>query len=108
MFQNVDLTSSDRCGLSTEIRFAIASATVDQLELLAISYHKTLDQSIDKRMISAIARILSAIKRDGKLSFYITYDSLSGASTEAEFLKNKYSEQLNMDTSDKFVFLVKL
>lgn len=108
IYQYTKIESKDRDSLKTEVRFIIASASVDQVELLAIELPQIEEEVESKRLRAALARMLSSLKREGRITFYVIAETLSHSSTEAEFLVNKYGEHIAAIESTERVFLVKL
>ena len=106
MFEYIRLSTDERSPLETEVRFLIASATVDEKELLTLAFDGS-DDTTKRRTSHHLRRILNALKKEGKISFYVDQDNLDSGSTEAEFLKNKYPEQLVSRNNDA-PFYVKL
>lgn len=106
MFEYIELSFEERSSVETEIRFLLATASVDKLELLAIAFKKE-NEAVDKRKESAIKRTLNTLKKEGKVTFFVNYDLLENGSTESEFLKNKYQAFLTKREND-VVFFVKI
>lgn len=108
IYQHVSIESQDRDSLKTEVRFIVASASVDSVELIAIELPPIDDEIDRKRMRAAMVRMLATLKREGRISFYVDASTLSQATTEAEFLVNKYGEHIGTLQDAERVFLVKL
>ena len=108
VFQRINLTSNDKTGLETEVRFHVAGASVDACELLAFSVTDSCDEEDRKKLTATVKRILSVLKREGRIVFYLGADALGQESTEAEFLKNKYLDYLSSYGEDRFTVYVKI
>ena len=107
IFHKINILSQDRTAIETEVRFAIASAKVDGCELAAICV-KEKDGEKDVRTLSAVNRTLAALMREGRVTFYISCSAMDESSTEAEFLKNKYSDFLEEKYPEQSVIYVKM
>ena len=106
MFDYIELKIDERSSVETEIRFAIATATVDKHELIAFAF--SLEDESNKKYIQSIRRTLTALKKEGKISFFIDYENINSGSTEAEFLKNKYATYLCKQNYLHTVYFVKI
>ena len=106
MFKYINIKQEDRAVMETEIRFQIATATVEALELLTLAINSE-DEIQTKKCAGQIKRILSQLKKEGRVSFFIEHCNLNNGSTESEFLKNKYSSHLFANANDT-VFFVKI
>ena len=107
MFDYIYLNTTEISSIDTELRFLIASATVEKKELVALAFNIE-DESASKKFFHKVKKGLSMLKRDGKISFYIEYSDINSESTEAEFLKNKYLPHLTKRTNADTVIFLKL
>ena len=107
MFDYIYLNTTEAVSIDTELRFLIASATVEKRELLALAFNIE-DEVASKKFFQKVKRGLSILKREGKISFYIELPSLDDGSTEAEFLKNKYLPLLTRRFDKDTVVFVKM
>ncbi len=94
MFRICSLSGACYSELNTEIRYLIASAKVDGIELIEFVL-TTADESDADRVQHIMIRIARAMKRSGEIEFYLKSTDISSDTTEASFLMNKYSDFLN-------------
>lgn len=104
MFNYIVLNNDNKSSLETEVRFIIATAYVDGNELIALAFNKE-DEAIFKRTAHQLKKILNALKKEGRISFFVDFDNLDNGSTESEFLKNKYLTHLNKKANDYVTFV---
>ena len=97
-------TASASSTLETEIMFAVASARAQGIEFLKI------DISADKEsgMKSAVAKHLRQLKKQGRIQLFVDAHDLHGASTEAQYLTNKYPDILDVFDKDANALIVKI
>ena len=107
MFDYIYLNTNEISSTDTELRFLIASALVEGKELIALAF-AIEDDIVAKKFFQKVKRVLSVLKREGKINFYIEYSSINGDSTEAEFLKNKYLPFLAKKAEPDTVLFVKI
>lgn len=103
-YKEIYLKSRTKEALETEVRYEIAGARVDKIELMRLNFK--LDESEEnfgdnRKLFSFLIRSLKKMKIDGKIQFFAIEDNFSSQSTEAIFLINKYptyfSEMLSKD-----------
>ncbi len=99
MFRICWLSGACYSELNTEIRYLIASARVDGIELIEFSFAVT-DEVDRDRIQHIIIKIARAMKRSGEIEFYLKSTDVFGDTTEASFLMNKYSAFLK-DKNDR-------
>ena len=107
MFDYIYLNTNEASSIDTELRFLIASATVEGKELLALAF-SIEDEVLSKKFLQKVKRGLSVLKLEGKISFYTNHSAIDNESTESEFLKNKYLPFLNKRLEADTVIFVKL
>ena len=83
------LNGKNKTELYTEIRYIIASARVDGLDLVCLNL--PVEGEEGEKAIRAAVRILASMRREGVLQIYMRSDKINNGSQEAEFLKNKFS-----------------
>lgn len=104
---HIALVEHTKAQLETELRFDIASAKADGVELIELEVSLTHDDEVDKRILNFITRILGVMRREGLIQFYATPRGFADGAKEAEFLKNKYPEHLHAPTNDAYCVYVR-
>ena len=94
MFQEHSITSQTQLSLNTEIRFLIASATVDKSTLISLKLDNCEDTDTE-RIRSCAIKVLRALKKEGLIQFFVVREGFDAESTEAVFLMNKYGEYID-------------
>ncbi len=107
MFARFMLNGDCFASLNTEIRFLVASARVDNAELMEIYLKKTEDSN-DRRILSCICKVLKGMMRSSDIQFYVIDKSLDSSETEAAFLRNKYQKYLSNINDSILSIYVKL
>lgn len=107
MFDYIYLNTNETASTDLELRFLIASASFEKRELVAVAF-SVEDETASKKFLQKAKRILSALKREGKINFYVPYDDIEDGSTESEFLKNKYLPYLTKKAENDTVIFVKV
>ncbi len=87
-FEVIEIKSTKGADLDTEIKFAIASARADNLELLRFDIKREEEEFL--KSYNAAIRILKRMKSAGQIQFLATPGSFSNSNPEAQFLINKY------------------
>ena len=77
--------------LMTELRFNIAAARAEKVELLMLELATEDERSRRRRYTSVLFR-LRQLKREGTVQFFATEDDFADNTTEADYLLNKYPE----------------
>ncbi len=77
--------------LMTELRFNIAAARAEKVELLMLELATEDERSRRRRYTSVLFR-LRQLKRDGTVQFFATEEDFADNTTEADYLLNKYPE----------------
>jgi len=103
IFKYYRLSGRSLKDLNTEIRYNVATARADGVELLRFELSRDDDERNMEKNLYCIARILSSMKRDGHIQFFVK--SLSDNSREAEYIKNKYADNIPLCTSDIEIYL---
>ena len=90
--------------IKTELLFFIASAKARGFELLRLNIPMVSDEKKEQSRHNSLKRLLATAQRQGIIELYILCEELSGSSTEAEYLKNKYPSITDeMDGSNSYV-----
>ena len=77
--------------LMTELRFNIAAARAEKMELILFELATEDDRSRRRRYTSVLFR-LRQLKREGSISFFAAESDFVDGTTEADYLLNKYPE----------------
>ena len=108
MFCEHKLTGTCLSELDTEIRFNIANARQDEVELIRLSLAVAPSDTDAKRISNCVIKIIRSMMKVDLIEFFINEDDINSSSTEAEFLLNKYSEYILSHKRDGISFLIKL
>ncbi len=92
-YSTVVLRERNYTALITEIMFNIATERVDGAELIRLDIPKPKNSS-DTKAYPAALRIVKSIKKKGIIQLFANDESFADATTESEYLLNKYSELL--------------
>ncbi len=77
--------------LMTELRFNIAAARAERMELIHLELAADDDRLRRREYTSVLVR-LRQLKREGVIQFFAAEDDFAGSTTEAVYLLNKYPE----------------
>ena len=77
--------------LMTELRFNIAAARAERMELIRLELVNDEDR-VRRRQYTSILVRLRQLKREGVIQFFATEEDFVGGTTEAVYLLNKYPE----------------
>ena len=102
-FKSFDISSENNTALENEIAFYIASARAGGAELVKFSFLPD-----NERGYIAAQKILRALKKKGRVEFFELYEKITSDSTEARFLRNKYSDCILKDSIGQRAIIVKL
>lgn len=98
--KEIILTGERRAQLETELRYATVSARVDGTEVLVYLIKNDENESKTKRTIATVTRILTDLKREGLIGFFVSPRSFELNNTEAQFFLNKYECLLNREDTE--------
>ena len=93
--KEIILSGQRRSQLETEIRYATASARVAGTEVLVYLIKNDENPNKTKRIVATVTRLLTEIKREGLIAFFVTPKSFELNNTEAQFFLNKYESLIN-------------
>ena len=100
-----DLNEIDKNELQARLLFDVATAKGSELPLVKFILNKGESEKNQKALLAA----LRALKKKGKITFFVSSLDFSGASTEAEYLFNKFPELKAEQTDEKTVaYFVKI
>ncbi|MBR7117239.1 MAG: hypothetical protein IKC87_05980 [Clostridia bacterium] len=108
MFNEYILEGKCLTELNTEMRFNIADARADKAELVRFSIPLSEDEKDNLRLSNCLIKILRSINHDGLIQFYVTDKDFENATTQAEFLINKYSDKLLPSNTEIRHFYIKM
>ena len=77
--------------LMTELRFNVAAARAEKVELVMLELATEDERSRRRRYTSVLFR-LRQLKRDGVIQFFASESDFADLTTEADYLLNKYPE----------------
>ena len=100
--KEVILTGESRRELITELRYSTATARVDGTDVVIFLIKKEENDKKTDRRVSSANRILTELKREGLISFFVSPRAFEINSTEAQFFRNKY-EYLIDDSDEEYV-----
>ena len=83
----LDSMSADH---TVELRFAVASERAEGTELLRVDIPFSENEKEHVKIMSSITKTLKQMKEERLIQFYATKKSFSSATTESQFLLNKY------------------
>ena len=99
VFKIVQIKSERPIDIDTEIKFSVATARAEKVELLRFDLAR--DPESLGRAYNAASKLLRRMKGQGNIQFIATSKSFTDSNAEAEFLINKYPEYIeNIPTGD--------
>ena len=87
-----NLCGSNQSEISTEIKFLLASARFDGVELLRFVYETNETDREAKRLYNITLKVLRSLRARKSIQFFVLPEGFAESTTEAEFLLNKYPE----------------
>ncbi len=93
IFNIINLASDRPVDIDTEIKFSIAIARAEKIELLRFDLERNGEDFL--KSFNAALKVLKKMKNNGQIQFIATPFAFSNSDREAEFLINKYPEYLN-------------
>lgn len=93
IFKTIEIESDRTIDVDTEIKFSIATARVEKIELLRFDVKK--DSDLFGKIYNASIKVLKKMKNQGTIQFIATPKSFAEENAEAEFLINKYPNQID-------------
>ena len=100
-----DLNGIEKNELASRLMFDVATARNSNFSLLKFIIIKQDNEKIQKAITSA----LRALKKKGKITFFVSSLDFSKSSTETEYLFNKYPELTNEKKDDESIsYFVKI
>ena len=103
-----ELTGKNSELLTTEIKFFISAAKSLGKDLIRLNIKRLGNDEAEARRINTINRILKTVKRRGLIQLFIISTEIDGATTETEYLKNKYPDITSYISGDEVFYILKL
>ena len=110
MYNKYQITQLDPRSALTEVFYHIACSRERGEELVCLRYTYS-DEKALRRVLLNTLKALKEYRREGKISLFISYDTLFDNTTEAKYLFNKYpplEEDLFLKNPDVPFILVRL
>ena len=101
------LEGSCKREFDTEIKFNLASAKYDCANLVKFSIKKRDDDSENCRLISCISKVLSSLKKQGTVDFYVKPEQMEQNTTEASYITNLLGGEIKSQ-NDRLNIYVKI
>lgn len=105
MFRKYVLSGECQADLNTEIRYLLAAARVDGLDLVRLDFPKGDSEKDSSRIACCVIKVMRAVKRDGCIQFYVNKEGFAQGSTEASYLMNKFSTYIDFDEGDNYLYI---
>ena len=98
--KEIILTGQRRAQIETELRYSTVSARVDSTDVLVYLIKNEENLNKTKRTVATVTRILTELKREGLIAFFVSPKSFELNNTEAQFFLNKYESLLNNEDTE--------
>ena len=92
IFKIIEIKSERPIDIDTEIKFSIATARAENTELLRFDIKR--DEESYMRVYNAAVKVLKKMKSLSHIQFIAPPKAFIDSNAEAEFLINKYPEQM--------------
>jgi hypothetical protein len=102
----VKLTGQNQIELDTELRFILAGARVDGVDLLRIDFDENAEDIL--RIVGCAVKVLRSIRKERIIQFFLDNKLLDKKSTEAEFIINKYADFVLNNNTPEHSFYIKI
>lgn len=89
--------------LTTELTFLAVSSRVEGFDLIRLEF----DSELDGQRINNVTKILRMLKREKKISLFLSSEDFDKDLTEASYLKNLYPT-LEKDSDSNYFIVVKI
>ena len=93
VFKTIVIQAERPIDIDTEIRFDIATARAEDVELLRFDINKREDSW--QKIQNAAIKVLKKMKSASQIQFIATQLSFANSNAEAEFLINKYPQYID-------------
>lgn len=107
IFKTIEIKSERPIDIDTEIKFSIATARAENIELLRFDIKR--DDDSFSRVYNGAVKILKKMKNQAQVQFIATPKAFNASNAEAEFLINKYPNQIknmpNYGDGEAYIFV---
>lgn len=90
------LNGTNQNEISTEVKFLLASARFDGVELMRFVYEANDNDRERSRLYNVVVKVLRTLRARKNIQFFVLSEDFAEGTTEAEFLLNKYPEHFSM------------
>ena len=98
------IQGNNQVTMDTELRYVIASARVDSVELIRFDINESAED-VD-RLYGCVIKVLRSIRKDRCFQFFLPVINMSDRETETQFLLNKYYDFVTeSDRGEHSVFI---
>ena len=106
-YKEINLISKSVSDVLNEIKFEIATARAEEVELLIVKY---LGNDGFSRFLSKVTPALRRMKQKRLVQLYAAPDNFERGGTESVYLKNKYPELFQdiLSMKDEMILYIKL
>lgn len=106
IYKTLNLKSREADQIKTEIMFELASERASNTELVRLNLPEFTDAQSERRINSAVLRLLRNMKERGTIQFFAYPDNFENFGMESRFLLNKYPDVFeNSDLGERFVYV---
>lgn len=107
IFKIIEIKSDRPIDIDTEIKFSVATARAENTELLRLDIKK--DEESYTKVYNGAIKVLKKMKSLSHIQFIATPKSFLDSNAEAEFLINKYPNQMEnipkCDDGEGYIFV---
>ena len=93
MYREHKLSELKYSDLETEIKFEIAGARADGIQLLNL----IIEDTNDGKTLPSVKRILKNMEKSKAIEFYVESSRLNESDTKVQFLYNKFNDYIKLD-----------
>lgn len=90
--------------INTEVRFDVAAARADKVDIIRFSIPKGEDEKNNSRILFCFLKVLRSMQKAGLIQFYVKDEDLSAMTTGALFLKNRFGDAI-VPSPDSFTYI---
>ena len=110
LYNKVFITQDDIERAKTELLYHIACTKQKGEELICCVFDIKNERMV-KKIFSECSKVLKKMKKDKKISLFLTADTFGGESVEREYLFNKHPEVKTdelLNSTESIYFLIRL
>ena len=100
-FREEIISGNNQAELQTELRYIIAAAKADGLELIRLVPKPCDEERESSRIYACVTKVLRAVKKDGKIQLFISEPQIFEANTEGQYIRNKYFDFVKERTGEE-------